>query len=403
MRFVSWGLAWAVALATVFAARPAGIDFSAPGQFKAGWRIVTVTRPNNSTFTAWLFYPATARGSGTPFTAAGKPYPVVTFGHGFFQPVDRYQSTLEHLATWGYFAIATESESGLFPSHANMARDMRYCLDYMTSENSRAASPYFGAVDTAKYAASGHSMGGGCSILAAKDDARIRALAPLSAAETNPSAESAMLSVNIPTTLIYGGKDTIVPPSQGTRIYNNARSPRIFPVIKNGFHCGFQDVQSFGCDNQSMPRAEQLAITRSLLTSFFELHLRGSQPAWMRVWGPDLLDDAAITTVLDAGVTLTPAQSQVVATNGIAVFEVDVKNTTSKALDFDLLVLPGPWRMAIPNRTPVLNPGATWRLRASVRVPAGAGTGSSSTALLSARRTDDRATRSYVKLTAIAP
>jgi dienelactone hydrolase len=163
-------------------------DYAAHGAYRAGRRRVTVRHPNNTTFTAQLYYPATATGDNTPYDGSGAPYPAVSFGHGFLQPPERYRSILEHLATWGYLTIATESGLELFPNHRAYAEDMRHCLTYLEEQNADPASWLFGQVATAQFGVSGHSMGGGASILAAAADARIKAVANLAAAETNPSA-----------------------------------------------------------------------------------------------------------------------------------------------------------------------------------------------------------------------
>jgi hypothetical protein len=106
------------------AARPASL--SEPGPFAAGWRQVTVQRPAGGQFPALLFYPAMAQGEGAPYDGSGAPYPAISFGHGYLQPPTRYQSTLEHLATWGYFVIATKSGLELFPDHEEYAADLRW-------------------------------------------------------------------------------------------------------------------------------------------------------------------------------------------------------------------------------------------------------------------------------------
>jgi hypothetical protein len=105
------------------------------GAYRAGRRRVTVRRPNNTTFTAQLYYPATATGDNAPYDGSGAPYPAVSFGHGFLQPPERYRSILEHLATWGYLTIATESGLELFPNHRAYAEDMRHCLTYLEEQN----------------------------------------------------------------------------------------------------------------------------------------------------------------------------------------------------------------------------------------------------------------------------
>jgi dienelactone hydrolase len=198
---------------------------SVAGKHRAGWRSVTVTRSNNTTFTARLFYPATAAGQNTTYDASGAPYAAITFGHGFFQAVSTYQSTLEHLATHGFFVIASDSEGGLFPSHQNFANDLRQSLTYLEQENANSSSIFFNQIRTNRFGASGHSMGGGASILAASQDARIKVLANLAAAETNPSAVAAMPNINAPTMLISASADTIVPvASNGQTMYNSGNA-----------------------------------------------------------------------------------------------------------------------------------------------------------------------------------
>jgi dienelactone hydrolase len=143
-------------------------DYAAHGAYRAGRRRVTVRRPNNTTFTAQLYYPATATGDNAPYDGSGAPYPAVSFGHGFLQPPERYRSILEHLATWGYLTIATESGLELFPNHRAYAEDMRHCLTYLEEQHAAPTSWLFGQVATEQFGISGHSMGGGASILAAR-------------------------------------------------------------------------------------------------------------------------------------------------------------------------------------------------------------------------------------------
>ena len=133
-------------------------------------------------------------------------------------------------------------------------------------------------------------MGGGASILATQRDTRIRALANMAAAETNPSAIAAIAGVFVPVCLIAGDEDSIVPPSGHTiPMYDNALAPRRLPLLDGGWHCGFLDSSFFGCDSGSLPRATQLALTRGLLTGFFNLYLKNDQAVWRPVWGTGVL------------------------------------------------------------------------------------------------------------------
>ncbi|MEY2794909.1 MAG: hypothetical protein RIR10_625, partial [Planctomycetota bacterium] len=133
----------------------ASASSSDPGPFPVSQRNVSVTRANGTTFTAQLRYPATSTAANAPFASAAAPAPAVTFGHGFLTAVDRYDSTLDHLASHGYITIATTSGGELFPNHANYAVDMRQCLTWLEQQDALAGSFLFGAVDEAAFGISG--------------------------------------------------------------------------------------------------------------------------------------------------------------------------------------------------------------------------------------------------------
>lgn len=377
-------------------------DLSQPGPWEAGERSVTVTRPDNTTFTAQLFYPATLPGANTPFQPAGAPYPGLTFGHGFLTPVSNYNSTLRHLATWGHFVIATTTQGSLFPSHAAFALDMRHCLTWLEQQNVDAQSPYFGGIDTLALGAFGHSMGGGATILAAAADPRIIAIAPMAPANTNPSSITAMASVTVPSRLICGTQDTIVPTSSnGQLMYNAAPGPRQLLSILNGWHCGFVDTPpagGLGCDSGALPLDQQLSIVRRHLTSFFRLHLAGDQSQWGQVWGVPLLLDGTTSIQRDPRATITPA---VVRKNGFAGdtldFPLTLTNTGSTPTSFTLFTEQNTWAASLStSQTAVLAPGASEVVHLYVVVPANT-PNSVDRCTVSARRDIDNAVRTFAR------
>lgn len=343
--------------------------FSQPGPYAAGWRSVTVTRPNATTFTARLYYPATQSGQNAPLDPAGRPYPAITFGHGFLQAVSTYESTLNHLASHGYLVIASNSESGLFPNHQNFANDLRHSLTYLEQENSSSGSFLFQSVAVEKFGASGHSMGGGASILATSQDARIKALANLAAAETNPSAKAAMPLIAVPTSLISGSADTIVPvATNGQEMYAAGRPPKILPIIQGGWHCGFQDASGFGCDSGSITRYQQLGETRRLLTSFFDLYLKADATAINSVWGYEL-QSALTTAPRNSGIGLSPEFQTVNAPVGEHVeISVTVTNHSAAPRSFKIEGAQRRWIIRVsPATTPAIAPGASTTVTISTR------------------------------------
>lgn len=388
-------------LICIFAAAVVGQadPLSQPGPFRAGWRSVTVTRANSTTFTARLYYPATVAGQNGAFDNSGSPYPAITFGHGFFQAVSSYQSTLEHLATHGYLVIASDSEGGLLPNHQNFADDLKRCLTYLEQENANPASTFFGHVATSRFGASGHSMGGGSSILATSQDGRIKALANLAAAETNPSATAAMPNINVPVSLISASSDAIVPvASNGQLMYNGGVSPRILPVIQGGWHCGFEDANGFGCDSGSITRDQQLGETRRLLTSFFNLYLKSDESAAKKVWGSEL-DTALVQSQRNSGIEITPASQNVTAPVGTQTkFTVSVTNRGTAAASFSVFVEQRRWIVITnPQQTAVLAPGQTavisFRVRRLYKNPS-----ILNGHLISIRSNADNLTRSYASV-----
>jgi len=393
---VSWGLAL-TAVTT-----PAAVDLSAPGPHQPGWTRVTVARSGGGSFSAYLFYPALLPGENTPFDASAAPCPGISFGHGFLQPVTRYRSTLEHLSTWGHIVIASESEGGLFPSHSRFASDMRDCLSWLTQQNADPSSFLYRAVDTNAFGMSGHSMGGGCSILATAADPRVKALANLAAAETNPSAIAQMPNVLVPISLIAGSQDGIVPVStNGQRMYDAGGPPRLLPVITGGWHCGFEDVSSFGCDSGSLARAEQLRITRRLLTAFFNLYLKRESALWREVWGPEAAGDPEVVTQFDPGIRLTPTFQTKSAPAGRTVsYDVLLENRGRAELTFLVEAADQAWPNPLilqPRKT--LAVGESALLRVFVTVPS---TGpSADTIVLSVRSATEGLSRGYAILTTV--
>lgn len=363
-----------VALACIIAGALAGPCLAggtdAAGPFAVGSRTVTVTRANGSTFSAVVRYPAQSAGASTPFAAGAMPAPAITFGHGFVTPVTQYESTLTHLASWGFIAIASTTQGSLFPSHSAFAADMRDCLTFLSQQSGTAGSWLEGAVDAAAFGASGHSMGGGASVLAAAADPRIVAVANLAAAETNPSAQAAMASVTAPVRVIAGSDDTIVSAASTQQIHDAAPGPRQFALIAGGSHCGFIDAPIVFCDSGSMAREEQLRLTRGLLTEFFLAHLDrdGAQAAAAWLGGPP----AGATLARNARTTLTAADATVRGQAGAPVAStVTVTNAGSLPTAYILSAEPGSGVSVAfgTTQTGIIAPGSSVAVPFMVTVP----------------------------------
>ena len=375
--------------------------YADPGPYLAGWRRVSVTRPDSSTFNALLFYPASSPGENALYQGSGAPYPAIAFGHGYLVYPSRYQSTLEHLATWGYIVIATESGMEFFSDDQAYANDMSATLTYLVNQNQTAGAWLYQQVNVQRMGMSGHSMGAGASLLAAAADGRVKAVANLAAAETNPSAIALMPALYIPFSLISGSEDSFTPVETNSQVFfDQGGSPRQLPILEGGSHCGFMDQYIIGCDTGSMDRATQLRLSRELLVSFFQLYLKADQGAWRRVWGPEAYADSQVSLQADPGVALqTPSPQASGWSGGVATYWLTLTNTGRQISSFHLLAEDSPWAISFtPDSSPLLNPGQSTLIQVTVTLPV-TGVPQSTQVLLSARSDLDQVTRQFLQIT----
>lgn len=271
---------------------PAAADSSTPGAYAVGYVDASVSASGRS-FSARIYYPAATAGQNAA-VAAGR-FPAIAFGHGFLQSVSKYYSTMQHLASWGFVVAAPTSQGSLFPSHSAFADDLNAQLTWLVAQDTTAGSRFNAHIATTKLGLSGHSMGGGASVLAAARNPAVTTVANLAAAETNPSAATAAASVRVPMMLVAGQKDGTAPIASHQRpIYHAKPAPKQLRTIVGGFHCGFIDTSSAFCDSGTITRATQLQITRRVLTDWFRYYLAGDTTAYNAVWGSGATSDPQV-------------------------------------------------------------------------------------------------------------
>jgi hypothetical protein len=280
---------------------------------------------------------------------------------------------------------------------------MRHALGYLEQADVDVASPYFGDIDESAFGMTGHSMGAGASILATALDPRVRALAPLAPAETNPSAIAAMSNVTVPARIVVGTQDgTVATATNGQPMYDAAAGPRQLLAIVGGWHCGFVDTPTgggFGCDSGALTRAQQLAIVRRHLAAFFLLHLRGDESQWNPVWGPAALLDPTTLFQRDPEAHFSPASARRAGVAGqVLEYDFTLTNDGAAASSFTLFHENHQWPLTVvPAQTAVLAPGGSTTVQVFVTVPAKSAF-STDRGLISARRDADGITRSFARI-----
>lgn len=264
-----------------------------PGPMQSGWTSVTLNRDGRN-LNSIIYYPAYTEGSGTQIDTSNGPYPVIAFGHGFAMQNSNYISLFKHLASYGYIVIAPQ-----FPDvvHLQLAFDLLFCVNYLKFQNNNSSSIFYRLVDTSKTGLSGHSMGGGASLLAASNDSTITVVAPLAAAETNPSAISIMNQIKAVVYLITAQNDGITPPqNHQIPMFNNASPIKGMPILKGANHTKFMDTRIWDWTDPRgyLTPANQLRLTRRYLTSIYNLFLKEDSSYFKYAFGTEILSDTSI-------------------------------------------------------------------------------------------------------------
>jgi hypothetical protein len=252
--------------------------------FKQGWKNLQCR----------VYYPSFIEGNETQIDTINGPYQVIAFGHGFAAQSSYYISQFSHLATHGFIIIAPQ-----FPdvNHQQLAYDLIYCINFIKAQGSIPSSRFYTLVDTTVSGVSGHSMGGGASLLAAAYDSTISGAAPLAAAETNPSAIGIMSQIKGAVYLISAQNDGITPINgHQLPMYNNADPVKGIPIIKRGNHTKFMDTRLFDWTdpNGNLPASEQLRLTRKYLTSFFKYILKSDTSYFHYAFGDLVQSDTSV-------------------------------------------------------------------------------------------------------------
>ncbi len=187
----------------------------------------------------------------TDLDAAGSPYPIIVFGHGFSGI--RRQSTgyTQHLASHGYIVVAPDfpltngdAPGGpRFDDLSNQPGDVSFVIDRMIAFNEEPGHLFEGMIDTDAIGLTGHSYGGFTTLLTTygeQRDERLRAALPISATGCILD-EQVVGNTSVPIMLLTGSEDLVVAAPGNRLAYDLANAPRYWVEIIGGNHVRFSD------------------------------------------------------------------------------------------------------------------------------------------------------------------
>jgi dienelactone hydrolase len=194
----------------------------------------------------------------------------VAFGHEWLVGVDRYEGTLEHLASWGIVAAAPDTEKGVAPSVLNLAFDLGTTLDIIAGVR---LGPGKISVHPTKLGVVGHGFGGSAAVFtAAGMPAKPRAVAALFPTVTKPPAEQPAASLPVPGLVLTAPGDPMTLRSNAVELSQVWKSATLRTVSKakaGGLIEGRRLARAVG-----LPGADRSTqkVVRALLTGYL-LHM----------------------------------------------------------------------------------------------------------------------------------
>lgn len=195
-----------------------------------------------------IYYPALTSGSNV--AVANGQFPVVVIGHGFVMDWSSYDNIYSMLTKRGYIVALPRTEGGFSPNHSDFGKDLSIVGSKMLQLNitNTLTSLFTGKINQ-KLAISGHSMGGGSSFLASSNNPDLTCLFNFAAAQTSPRSSQAAKTVTVPTLILGGQSDCVVPYNTNQLVmWDSTASSKKFVVnLKNLTHCDFGNGSSFNC------------------------------------------------------------------------------------------------------------------------------------------------------------
>lgn len=194
-------------------------------------------------------------------------HPIILWGNGTGTSPSGYSALLNHWASHGFVVAAANT------TNAGSGQEMIACLDYLVEQNGRSSGTYAGKLNLDTVGASGHSQGGGGSIMAGQDS-RVTATAPFQPYVLGLGHSRASQSnQNGPMFLMTGSADTLAgSAANGRPVFSNANVPVFWGELQGASHF----VPAFNGGGYRGPS-----------TAWYRYHLMGDKNAENVFYGAD--------------------------------------------------------------------------------------------------------------------
>lgn len=206
---------------------------------------------------------------------SGLNLPGVAFGHDWLATADRYQGTLEHLASWGIVAAAPDTETSVAPSALNLAFDLGTALDIVAGVR---LGPGKISVHPTKLGVVGHGFGGSAAVFAAAGmPVKPKAVVAMFPTVTKPPAEQPAASLQVPGLVLTAPGDPMTLRSNAVelaRVWKNATLRTVNKAKAGGLIEGRRLARVVG-----LPGADRSTqkVVRALLTGYLLHTLTGDK------------------------------------------------------------------------------------------------------------------------------
>jgi len=199
----------------------------------------------------------------------------VALGHDWLAGGDRYEGTLEHLASWGIVAAAPNTETGVAPSVLNLAFDLGTTLDIIAGVRLGHGEI---SVHPTKLGVVGHGFGASAAVFAAAGmPAKPKAVVAMFPTVTKPAAEQPAAGLTVPGLVLTAPGDPMTLRSNAVelaRIWKAATLRTVNKAKAGGLIEGRRLARVVG-----LPGADRSTqkVVRALLTGYLLHALTGDK------------------------------------------------------------------------------------------------------------------------------